>query len=168
MYYILIIWDEDYIDETFFIPGFGIGQQISEKKINNRRTEENTQSLAQSLISSNKSKAKFQNWLKKKQTHENCGIQDTEQNNRSQDDAVYNSNRYADNYYIDEPYRDHKGSGSVNVLRVPSSRSPQFATPDPNWNSDDETGEITAAQLLSPDDFDARADDIIGFSVFLS
>ena len=36
-----------------------------------------------------------------------------------------------------------------------------YTTPDSNWNSDDETGEITAAQLMSPEDFDAVADDII-------
>ncbi|XP_045169631.2 uncharacterized protein LOC123532289 [Mercenaria mercenaria] len=120
-----------------------------------------SQSLAQSLISSNRSKAKFQSWLKTKETNEDTGVQDASQRDRNQNNDVYNSERYADNYYNDEPYRDHKGSGSVNVLRVPSTRSPEFATPDPSWNSDDETGEISAAQLLSPDDFDARADDII-------
>lgn len=122
------------------------------------------QSLAQSLISSNKSTAKFQNWLKTKQSNtDNEGdAEDSEQSKKNTRDMSYNSDRYSQNYYNDMPYRDHQGSEDVNILRVPSTRSPEFATPDPGWNSDDETGEISAAQLLSPDNFDARADDIIG------
>lgn len=120
------------------------------------------QSLAQSLITSNKSRAKFQNWLKSKQpdTDEN---EDMNYEERYVADSGGGRNReqYNSNLYTDKPYRDHKGSGDVNVLQVPSNRSSGFASPDPSWNSDDETGEITAATLLSPEDFDARADDII-------
>lgn len=121
-------------------------------------------SLAQNLISSNKSKAKFKNWLKTKQSNTDSegDAGDIEQSTRNTRDVSYNSDRYSQNNYNDMPYRDHQGSGNVNILRVPSTRSPEFATPDTGWNSDDETGEISAAQLLSPDNFDARADDIIG------
>ncbi|XP_060606472.1 uncharacterized protein LOC132758792 [Ruditapes philippinarum] len=124
-------------------------------------SETDTQSLVKNLMSSNKSKAKFQNWLKAKESGGNIEVYDTPPRDMNHNSNLYNSDKYSDNLYNDQPYRDHKGSASVNVLRVPSTRSPEFATPDPSWNSDDETGEITAAQLLSPDDFDSRADDII-------
>lgn len=119
-------------------------------------------SAAEHLLSTNKSRARFQNWLKNKQSYDSSdnidqGV-DQEQKASSE---VYNSERYTDNCYLDKSYRDHSGSGDVNVLRVPSTRPPGFASPDQGFNSEDETGEITAATLMSPEDFDSRADDII-------
>lgn len=125
--------------------------------------EPSRQSLAQSLIASNKSRAKFQNWLKAKHSdgEKSDGSEDEQLHHKTVSNRHYESSNYSDNTYTDEAYRDHKGTGHVNVLKVPSNRSPGFASPDVGWNSDDETGEITAATLLSPEDFDARADDII-------
>lgn len=124
---------------------------------------QNQPSSAEQLISSNRSNARFQSWLKAKQPKENIGNTNSysSKTRQYQDGSGYDSSAYADNLYHDKSYRDHSGSGDVNILRVPSTRSPGFASPDNGFNSDDETGEITAATLLSPEDFDSRADNII-------
>ena len=122
------------------------------------------------LLASKKSKAKFENWLKAKHTdqskHESDQLgghkhSDSYHDNNRYDRNNYTDSNYGNNLYRDEPYRDHQGSKEVNVLRILSSRSPDYATPDPSWNSEDETGEISAAQLLSPEDFNTVADSII-------
>ncbi|XP_052245525.1 uncharacterized protein LOC127854501 [Dreissena polymorpha] len=69
--------------------------------------------------------------------------------------------------YRSANYND--GSIRENGLRVANGVKPKVLYPlsgrsestDPGFNSEDETGEITAATLLSPEDFDSRADDII-------
>ncbi|KAL4222782.1 hypothetical protein ACF0H5_018822 [Mactra antiquata] len=123
------------------------------------------ESLAQSLIASKKSNARFKSWLKAKHEHDSHDDNEERLSDNFQRDndnsKPYRKDRYLDNTYSDGSYRDHKGSGNVNILTVPSNRSPGYASPDPSWNSDDETGEITAASLLSPEDFDSKADDII-------
>ena len=108
-------------------------------------------SLAEDILTSNKSHAKFQNWLKAREGKDAGNSDRIVHHNKSYDSSNYSGNAKGDASY----------HGNVNVLRVSSSRSPEYATPDPGWNSDDETGEITAAQLMSPEDFDAVADDII-------
>ena len=120
-------------------------------------------SAAEKLLSTNKSKARFENWMKAKHNDETEQEEsyDHTGNNLNTSGSVYNSQRYSEMYYTDKSYRDHKGSGEVNVLRVPSTRLPEYASPDPGFTSDDDTGEITAATLMSPEDFDSRADDII-------
>lgn len=118
-------------------------------------------SLAEKLVSSNKSKARFESWLKAKNGKDPQQTIEESDTDGIVNSGVYRSERYTDNYYTDKPYRDHKGSGEVNVLRVPSTRPAEFASPDLGFDSEDETGEITAATLLSPEDFDSRADDII-------
>ena len=112
--------------------------------------------LPENVIASTKSNAKFQNWLQAK------GGKDTDDRHRNAQhgNKSYNSNNYS-SYQEGDNHGNVGCHSEVDILRVSSSRSPQYATPDIGWNSDDETGEITAAQLMSPEDFDAVADDII-------
>lgn len=111
--------------------------------------------LPTDVLSSKKSNAKFQNWLKAREGKDNTEHNDFVHHSYQ----AYNSRNYSNNIG-----KGHDGAGcqgDVNILSISSSRSPQYATPDLGWNSDDETGEITAAQLMDPEDFDAVADDII-------
>ena len=109
--------------------------------------------VPEDVLASKKSNAKFQNWLKARERKAGDeGDRIIHHNNRSYDSSNYSNKAKDDQVHY---------NGDANVLRVSSSRSPEYATPDPGWNSDDETGEITAAQLMSPEDFDAVADDII-------
>lgn len=111
------------------------------------------------VLSSKKSNAKFQNWLKATEGKDK-NLDNTDHNNFVHHSyQAYNSHNYSNN--IGEGHDGAGCQGDVNILSISSSRSPQYATPDLGWNSDDETGEITAAQLMDPEDFDAVADDII-------
>ncbi|KAL3832271.1 hypothetical protein ACJMK2_023930 [Sinanodonta woodiana] len=79
-------------------------------------------------------KDKFQNWLKARQNSE---VNDEAVNENGQD---------------------------VNVLRISSARVPEYATPDPNWEEEMRAEELMAvseAKLMSPQNFDAVADNII-------
>jgi len=114
-------------------------------------------SQAEKLLASNRSKAKFSSWLRAKEdTTENA------QDVTPVDQPVYRSEKYSDNQYEDADYRDHRGSRTRSSLHVPDTRvTPKPVSPDTAWDSEDETGEITAATLMAPEDLESRADDII-------
>ena len=127
---------------------------LTRKSAPSERFQKSSYPLPENVIASTKSNAKFHNWLKAKEGKE------TDDRNRhlQQTNKSYNSSNYSNTV---EEYHNVGCHGEIDILKVSSSRSPQYATPDLGWNSDDETGEITAAQLMSPDDFDSVADDII-------
>ncbi|XP_052248729.1 uncharacterized protein LOC127856501 isoform X3 [Dreissena polymorpha] len=127
------------------------------------------ESSIEGLLATNKSKAKFQNWLKAKESQES----DNEDDEMEDHVDEFKENSKAVNFganktvYKSANYND--GSIRQNSLRFANSGKPKMLHPssvrsestDPGFNSEDETGEITAATLLSPEDFDSRADDII-------
>ena len=65
----IILW-------VVFFPG--PQQQVTAKSqsspLNQKPVEKSSQSTVKNLISSNKSKAKFQNWLKAKEVHEDTEV----------------------------------------------------------------------------------------------
>lgn len=145
-----------------------VGKSVSHESIAQKPTKQNRGDYRsesdplQQVIASKKSGAKFQNWLKAKEVNDEDLNEDySDSHSYSNERKPYNSQQYDDNHYTDKAYRDHKGTNEVNVLHVPSNRSPGFASPETGWGSEDETGEITAATLLSQDQFDSVADSII-------
>ncbi|WAQ93942.1 hypothetical protein MAR_006413 [Mya arenaria] len=132
-----------------------------ERGVRSSSSNDRNNNSTERLLASHKSNAKFASWLKAKEVPAEDEGLSLENESTFIHKSEYNSNKYSDNYYKDVDYRDHKGSGGATTLRVPSERTSKVTSPEQGWDSEDETGEITAATLMSPEDFDSRADDII-------
>lgn len=114
------------------------------------------------LVHNNRSQAKFHKWLKAKRTENADGMKVSHENGRQGNETkVYSKEKYKDTINLDQAHRGR--DSDVNLLAVSSAiNSPNTSIdPDGGWDSEDDTGEITAAQLCSPEDFETRADDII-------
>ncbi|XP_061185741.1 uncharacterized protein LOC133193828 [Saccostrea echinata] len=109
---------------------------------NRTSTKENKPSLTENLGSSSNNqmhKERFKSWLASRERREEEDLREREEDLREED---------------------------VDILRVSSARTPGYASPEPGWeetsgNYKDYQQSMIMSQMMSAEDFDAKADNIL-------